>query len=233
MSKSIFTSKIKVFCITILQLGMVFVIPSISNPNSAKASQQDLQAMLRALGERETKDQPGDRYKVVNSLGFLGQYQVGEALLIDLGYYTPRNCTWYTHGASKNEWKGRWQIRNIRGANDFLNSPRIQDQVIRDAFALNWHYVNSSLGNINGYLGHEPQFKDYQGRLRKVRITTSGILAGAHLVGVQNTANFLKSGQLSKDERGTPIYDYMSEFNGYNITPADFGGRRPPRPSGC
>ena len=47
------------------------------------------------------------QYHVHNTLGFLGKYQFGEPLLIDLGYYEPAASGFYGSTAT-NEWLGTW-----------------------------------------------------------------------------------------------------------------------------
>lgn len=226
MKKSIFASQtiwrtvlagvVYLAPLTVLELGMVLVIPSMFNPIPAKASNGDLPKMLDALGYRESKN----NYREENTLGFIGKYQFGEAVLIDLGYYKPRSCTWYGNGANSNTWNGTW-ARGIQNKDHFKQSPNVQEQAIREAFALNWHYLNHYLENdVNRYL-------------RDRKVTLAGVLAGAHLVGTQAAVAFLTKGEVQKDPYGVPITEYIQQFGGYNITPADFGGGRQPQPSGC
>ena len=47
---------------------------------------KNLQDFNEALGARES----GGNYKSKNKYGYLGKYQVGEAALIDAGYYTKK-----------------------------------------------------------------------------------------------------------------------------------------------
>jgi len=46
----------------------------------------ELDLYYEAIGERES----GGDYKVVNNIGFLGKYQMGEMALVDAGYYKPK-----------------------------------------------------------------------------------------------------------------------------------------------
>jgi len=48
-------------------------------------------------------------------------------------------------------------------------------------------------------------------------ITTSGILAGAHLLGYRGIMNYLTKGINGTDGLGTPIGEYVREFSGYNL----------------
>lgn len=61
------------------------------------------EAFLLALGLRESSG----RYDVVNPYGYLGKYQMGEAALIDAGYYLP-------DGTPQNDWIGPW-VGKVRG----------------------------------------------------------------------------------------------------------------------
>ena len=56
---------------------------------------------LNALGQRESSG----NYQAVNSVGYLGKYQVGEAALIDAGYYTDGDTDPYN-----NLWNGAWTL---------------------------------------------------------------------------------------------------------------------------
>ena len=193
--------------------------------NKLAMSQGGFRDMLEALGKRETGLRPGDpnQYKVENPLGFIGKYQFGEALLIDLGYY--KADVYYNggqNGVDKNYWRGAWTGKN--GANskqDFLNNPQIQETAIREAFRQNVEIVKRSLSqqgkSLNNYLGNTKTLNGQQ-----IKITLSGILAGAHLRGPYGVANVLLKDEVSFDEFGTSILQYMSEFSGFNVTEADF-----------
>ncbi|MGB3760640.1 MAG: hypothetical protein WBA07_30410 [Rivularia sp. (in: cyanobacteria)] len=218
MTKSIFVSKTiwRTVLAGAIYLAPVTVLPSVFNPTPVQASQRSLTNMLNALGIRESRS----NYSAENTLGFMGKYQFGEAVLIDLGYYRPRNCTWYGRGANKNTWNGTWR-RGIQSKQNFKRSGSVQERAIREAFGLNWHYINSGLNN------------NAVGYMRRRRVSLSGILAGAHLVGYQGAIAYLKSGEVQRDPYGVPITEYIKQFGGYKITPQDFGGRRAPKPSGC
>ncbi|MBR8840405.1 MAG: LysM peptidoglycan-binding domain-containing protein [Stigonema ocellatum SAG 48.90 = DSM 106950] len=196
---------------TQLRVGIVLVIPGNSTPVSSKGSFQDL---LLALGRRETGQQ-NPPYNIENQLGFIGKYQFGEALLIDLKYYQAN--VYYGNGADKNYWQGKWTGKNgINSKQDFLNNKNnAQEIAIQEAFALNLNRINSQLQqngrSIKQFIGQQ------QGG---VSITTSGILAAAHLRGEGGVVNLLLYNQVSYDENGTSILDYLREFGGYQ-TPFD------------
>ncbi|MCC5605328.1 LysM peptidoglycan-binding domain-containing protein [Nostoc sp. CHAB 5834] len=200
---------------TQLKVGMVLLIPEAhqSQPNSV-ASKGSFQDMLLALGRRET-GQENPPYNIENQLGFMGKYQFGEALLIDLGYYQAN--FYYGNGASRNEWQGTWTGKNgVNSKQDFLNNQNnVQEKAIQEAFALNLNRINSQLGQ-NGL-----SVRQFIGQQRGgVVITISGILAAAHLRGEGGVVQLLLNNQVSQDENGTSILTYLREFGGFQ-TPFD------------
>jgi hypothetical protein len=210
-----------------LQQGQEICLPKNGSvPEPSGGGQGNLQNMLEALGALESGLPSGDpnQYKVENSLGFMGKYQFGEPLLIDLGYY--KADVYYGNGANKNYWRGTWTgKKGINSKEQFKNAHEVQEAAICEAFNLNWQRVNSALGaqgqSVNNYLGKHKTFID--GEVSKtITITLSGILAGTHLRGPYGVANLLLNNQVPHDEFGTSILRYMEEYSGYNITPADF-----------
>ncbi len=162
---------------------------------------------LLKLGQRET-GQKNPPYNIENSLGFIGKYQFGEALLIDLGYYQASN--YYnggSNGVDKNYWRGSWTGKDgINSKGDFLrNQNKVQERAIQAAFNLNWSRITNEL-SIKNYLGRS---------VGGVPITCSGILAAAHLRGEYGVINLLRSGRVTHDEYNTSILQYLNEFQGY------------------
>ncbi|MBD0347422.1 MAG: LysM peptidoglycan-binding domain-containing protein [Coleofasciculus sp. Co-bin14] len=210
-----------------LQAGQEICIPNGSTPPlPSPGGKGNLQNMLEALGAFESGLPSGDpnQYKVENSLGFMGKYQFGEPLLIDLGYY--KADVFYGNGADKNYWRGTWTGKSgINSQEQFKNSPDVQEAAIREAFNLNWQRVNSTLEaegqSVNNYIGQSKTFVD-NGVSKTITISLSGILAGAHLRGPYGVAKLLLNNEISHDEFGTSILRYIEEYGGYNVTPADF-----------
>ena len=191
---------------------------------------RSFQQMLNALGEFESGKKTGDpnQYKVENTLGFMGKYQFGEALLIDLGYYKAN--VYYSKGANKNYWRGTWTgKKGIRSKAQFLNSRRVQEFAIREAFALNFQRIKNTLEqqgkSINNFLGKRRTYRD-RGKSRTIKITLSGILAGAHLRGAGGVAQLLLNNKVSHDEYGTSILKYIHKYGGYRVTLRGFLRRR-------
>lgn len=195
--------------------------------NKSRKSRGNFNDMLEALGERETGLASGDsrQYKFVNpQLYFLGKYQFAEILLIRLGYY--KATSYFGNGANKNYWKGRWTGKNgINSKTEFLNSPEVQEQAIREAFGVYWQDINNLMNkrgkSIESYLSQVKTF-DESGKSRTIKITLSGIIAAAHLKGPDKVVDLLVSGRVSQDPFGTSILEYLSEFGGYQVTPQDF-----------
>jgi hypothetical protein len=209
-----------------LQVGTLICLADSTQNPSPPAGKGNFKQMLEALGAFESglPSLNPNQYKVENSLGFIGKYQFGEPLLIDLGYY--KATTFYGNGADKNYWRGTWTGKNgINSKNQFQNSPKVQEIAIREAFNLNWQRVNSALAakgqSVNNYLGKQKTFTD-KGASKTITVSLSGILAGAHLRGPYGVANLLLNNQVSHDEYGTSILRYMEEYGGYNIRVADF-----------
>ncbi|HEY9663493.1 MAG TPA: LysM peptidoglycan-binding domain-containing protein [Allocoleopsis sp.] len=206
---------------TQLQAGMVLIIPAKDQSGTNKGN---FQAMLEALGEFESGRPAGDpsQYTAENWLGFMGKYQFGEALLIDLGYYVAD--VYYGNGADKNYWNGSWTgKRGITSKANFQGSPEVQEFAIREAFLLNWNRIKNALTaegqSVEAYLGKTQTF--YGNKV--ITVTLSGILAGAHLRGPGGIAQvLLRPGDPPpQDENGTSILQYIDEYGGYDTTLAD------------
>lgn len=150
---------------------------------------------LNALGERESSD----NYAAENRLGYLGRYQMGELALIDVGVYT-------RDGTSANDWKpgyftGKYGVVSKAG---FLASHTAQDSAIRAYMVKQWSYIS----DVWKYEGQT---------LHGTKITISGMLGGAHLVGQGNERTYLKSGgtTVPHDGNGVAITEYIKLFAGY------------------
>jgi LysM domain len=204
---------------TQLQVGMVLIIP----PKGSNGK-GNLQVMLNALGAFEAGPNFPNPYLAENQLGFMGKYQFGEPLLIDLGYYAA--TVYYGNGADRNNWKGTWTGKGGIGSKAaFQNSPQVQETAIREAFHLNWTRITKVFADqgksVNEYLDRVMTFND-RGIATTVTITLSGLLAGAHLRGSGGVENLLLKGQVDHDENGTSILKYVNVYGGYAVTPADF-----------
>jgi Ca2+-binding RTX toxin-like protein len=151
------------------------------------------QEFLAALIKQESSG----NYGIENPSGYLGKYQFGEGALIDIKYYLK-------DGTDKNDWIGSWTGKDgIFSKSDFLNNPAVQDSAILDYMQKQWEY-----------LGHDKVYQ-YEGQvLNGIKITISGMLAGAHLVGHAGEKKYLNSGGdvVPADGNETPITQYMQQF---------------------
>ncbi len=140
------------------------------------------------------------RYDAVNSLGYLGKYQMGEPALVDSGYYKSDGNK-EDNRFSDQFWTGKDGVKSKAG---FLNNRQAQENAIREYMKIQWRYILASGSDrfvgqtIKGYL-----------------ITTSGILAGAHLGGWRSLALFLKTGVVAADKNKVPVTRYIKKFAGH------------------
>ncbi len=152
---------------------------------------------FEALGKKESH---GD-YKSINTLRFMGKYQMGELSLIDLGYYTPDGHSGDNRYSDK-FWTGK---EGIKSKTDFLNSPQIQEKAVREYAKHNWLSILNF--GLDRYIGRN---------IHEVPITISGLLAGAHNQGPRRVSTFIKYGVNSKDGYGTEIKSYIKDLSGYD-----------------
>lgn len=144
-----------------------------------------------------------DRYDQVNPGRFLGAYQLGEAVLTTLGYVRSDS------NSSNNDYSGGWTgLNGINSRQDFLDSHEVQDQAVKDHFSVLWQYIRN----------YDDEFYTQQ-TLNGVFLTRSGMLAGAHLVGVGALDRFIKSGgfDIALDGNGKSIVDYINQFADYAV----------------
>lgn len=155
---------------------------------------------LNDLGNRESSG----NYKAENTIGFIGKYQWGEAMLQDLGYYKADETGW-----RKNDWIGEWTGKDgIYSKEDFLNNPTVQEKAIKEEMNL----LNNRLNKRN--------FDDYIGKnVNDIKITRSGLLAGMHLVGHGGVRQFMNGKNVS-DNYNTKASEYIKKFGAYQ-TPFD------------
>lgn len=161
-----------------------------------KGTYEDFFAALRA------RESSGD-YTVVNTSGFLGAYQFGEAALVDLGFVTNDGS------AFDNVFNGTFLGKaDVFSVNDFLNSPAAQDQAAAEWFPLLWSRIRAN----------DLEFYDQQ-TLNGVLLTKSGMIAGAHLLGTGGLRDFILSGGIisGADGFGTAITEYITLLGNYEV----------------
>ncbi|WP_309087767.1 calcium-binding protein [Phenylobacterium sp.] len=163
--------------------------------------------LLRALGQNES----GNNYSFVSSVGYLGRFQFSEEALQAIGFYNGDS----THAL---DFIGGWtdKARNLGvwDKSSFLASPGAQDAAQDAWFQRVWQ--DATQLNLQSYIGQW---------VAGVQVTPSGILGGAHLVGVWNLKSWLESGGAidTRDPYGTPVSQYVGKFAGYD-TPFTGGG---------
>jgi len=159
-----------------------------------------LEDFLNDLGARES----GGNYKAFNRYGYAGKYQMGEAALVDAGYYKKVSKVY------NNDWRGTFTGKDgIYSIQGFLNNPKAQENAQIIFKKRQWGYLKA--------LGADK----YDGKIiNGYKITKSGMLAGAHLKGAGAVAEYLKSGGKTnpKDAFGTSVESYMKRFAGYDVT---------------
>ena len=161
---------------------------------------KNLQQFLNDLGARES----GGNYKAYNKYGYAGKYQMGEAALIDCGYYKK------TSKVYNNDWSGIFTGKDgVNSIKDFLNNPQAQENAKICFKKKQWSYLKAV--GANQYVGK---------MINGYTITPSGLLAGAHLKGAGSVAKYLKSGGklAEKDGFGTSVEEYMKKFAGYDVS---------------
>ena len=164
---------------------------------------------LNALAARES----GGKYTIVNSLGYLGKYQMGLLALTDAGYY------------ANGKWTGK---DNVYSKEDFLYNPIAQENAIRDFEAKVWNYIKYY--DLDKYIGNY---------INGTKITASSLLAGYHLKGIGKSMQYIIKNDITSDlykglraylesngvidgsdAYGTKISEYINKFSGY-LTPFD------------
>ena len=106
----------------------------------------------------------------------IGRYQMSEGALVDVGYYEkPKEY----NGKFDGKWTGK---DGVYSKEDYLsNKNGCQDKAVRE-----YHKIQQ-----NRYM--KGMIKKYSGKIIDgVRITPSGIVAGAHLIGAERIKNYLR-----------------------------------------
>ena len=158
-----------------------------------------LKDFLNDLGARES----GGNYRAFNKYGYAGKYLMGEAALIDAGYYKKPS------GRFNNDWSGTFTGRDgVRSIKDFLSNPAAQENAQIIFKKRQWGYLKAV--GAHNYVGKI---------INGYTVTPSGLLAGAHLKGAGSVAKYLKSNGkvIEKDAFGTSVETYMKKFAGYDV----------------
>ncbi len=163
-----------------------------------------------AIGQRESGGSGG--YQAQNSLGFLGKYQVGEAVLKDIGFYVEVTSPNYY----KNDWLGTWTTKSGVTSKDSFLGINGKDKTIA---AASQEKAFDAILALNANKIIKGGWAVYDGQiLNGYHITFSGMLAYAHLVGYTAlTQKFLKSGGIDDPTDGNGIKgsEYLAIFTAY------------------
>jgi Ca2+-binding RTX toxin-like protein len=156
--------------------------------------------LLRALGQNES----GNNYSFVSSVGYLGRFQFSEEALQAIGFYNGDG----THALDFiGGWTEKAHSLGVWDKGSFLATPAAQDAAQDAWFQKVWQDA-TQLG-LPSYIGQW---------VGGVQVTASGILGGAHLVGVWNLKSWLETGGAvdTRDPYGTPVSQYVGKFAGYD-----------------
>lgn len=153
----------------------------------------------------------------VNSLGYMGLYQFGEIALKDILKKHPGESEEDYKKRIKSYWPSNFGlIKNNKDYNYFLSKFKNKGSKFWSAPKQDLA-MKQLLKNNTAYLGD--YIDKWVGKTKKgVKITKSGLLAGAHLLGPSNVKRFLDTGYITRDANGTPITEYIEKFGGYNIS---------------
>ena len=152
----------------------------------AGLTQEQTAAYLGAVGQRESNN----NYSAINSIGFVGKYQMGTMALKDLGYI--RSDASNNNSTLRNpaNWTGFGGINNL---NDFLSNTTEQETAMLNYTNLNYEYLQNK-GGIRSNDNLE---------------TVGGMLAGSHLLGAGGMTNW-RNGNGGADAYGTTGDEYYS-----------------------
>ena len=146
---------------------------------------------LSVLGGGESSN----NYYARNSWGYLGRFQMGSLALQDVGLKDASgNWTALAH-----------EQFNIDSDDDFLASPKAQDYAILEMLLRNWRTLKRK--GAENHIGES---------VRGIKITKSGLLGAAHLVGANGAADIFQNLDRA-DANQTSMYEYLSLMGGYYL----------------
>jgi len=167
---------------------------------------------LHAIAGKESSHDP----EKINELGYMGKYQFGEIALKDIlkqkpgesdDEYQERIKSFWPKNFGKVKTKSDFNFFKSRFTNRGISfwPEHKQDQAMKQLLKNNKEYLGDYIDK-------------WVGKTKKgIKITKSGLLAGAHLLGPSNVKKFLDEGLITKDANGTPITEYIKKFGGYSV----------------
>lgn len=141
-------------------------------------------AYAAAVGQRESSG----NYQAINSLGYVGKYQMGSAALQDEGLI--KNGTKQSKEEMSNP--NNWTIPG--GLQSFLNDPQLQENVMANYTKRNMNALKN-LKVINDKSSSEE---------------IAGALATSHLLGPGGAQQLINTGKDDKDAYGTKGSEYLA-----------------------
>lgn len=88
---------------------------------------------------------------------------------------------------------------------EFISDEKLQDKVMLTLLKHNKQILQNQIHSYDGVI------------INGNKITKSGILAAAHLLGPYRTRRYLEYGELAQDANGTLITEYLHNFSGYSF----------------
>lgn len=152
-------------------------------------TQADITQLKAAIGRRESNN----NYRAENQFGFIGKYQFGALLLIDLGFV---NSTFRTNSSLNADaaWRGKYGVTSKQG---WLTNGLAQEQAMDEA--LRYYFQQLTRRSLI-----EPSTDPR---------VTAGYMAVVHLLGLGGATRF-RQGQNGTDANGTSARSYYNL--GYN-----------------
>lgn len=173
-----------------------------------------MKKFLTAIADKESSLDP----EKVNSEGYMGKYQFGEIALRDILQKLPGESKEEQEARVKKYWPANFgKVRTEKDYNFFQSRFKNKGTDFWPEHKQDLA-MKQLLKNNKAYLGD--YVDKWVGKKKKgIKITLSGLLAGAHLLGPSNVKAFLDNGTITKDGYGTPITEYIEKFGGYAINP--------------
>lgn len=153
-----------------------------------------------------------DRWYITNSIGYIGKYQFGDLSIKDLKKLHPEKYHKIDINKFRNISKKDIPLKLKKKLLTKIFPQHLQDEAIKDLILLNKKY----LGDYKKYLG-----KTIDG----IKITESGLIASAHLVGYRKIKEYLHdvfdknktNVDIPKDGNDVEFTVYLDKFGNYNL----------------
>jgi|SRR5271165_2051186 len=179
----------------------IFVLGSQSvalGASSVSSSEAKRVKFLVALAHRESTDDK----TVINPFGYVGLFQMGGDALVDAQFYQ------LGPARNHNAWDGKITSRaafvDVKSLQDYRNSAGAQELAVRAYHDVQWE----RLVRLGGSAAAETVISG-------INVTQSGLIAGAHLVGVGGVLRWVRSQGADDplDGNQVPVSDYVQEFS--------------------